>query len=425
MKFLQNFHYIKYIAQKFLQNFAHEQICEPCNKFTYFVLRFLFALFNGNIQMKIKSMLKKEGIVFVRELDTLKVNTIASGVSSKLCLAFSDHGLNRSSLFASICRVNMCMAKMPNDSSGAKYFYKNNTIYFNENADTSNLSALAMHECIHFIQEIIDNSENIVKMGLSDGAYGIGLNEAAVQLMASEANLEPSVAEKYYNIALNTISPNYYPLECNLVSQIIYFTGSYPLYHSTLNSNDVFKNTFVNKSNEKTYKIVVKNLDELLTLENDLNYFRTELHYAKKTREITLLNKLIESKKKAISVLFLRTQNVIMKQFFTNEFNSIRTLDDIVEFKQRLYDYKNHIGTTGNYNFYNNLYVSMIDALGEKKAYIEEFGEINLYEPTTSTSLMLVTDTKNAFSFISILFKKVKKLFGYNQIDAINDSDIY
>ena len=46
----------------------------------------------------------------------------------------------------------MYIAKMPEDSSGAKYFYKNNSIYFNEIFDIEEMSRLAVHECIHFIQ---------------------------------------------------------------------------------------------------------------------------------------------------------------------------------------------------------------------------------------------------------------------------------
>ena len=50
---------------------------------------------------------------------------------------------------------------------------------------------------------------------------------------------------KYYDMEFKTDSPNYYPIECDLVKQMTYFTGTYPLYHSTLYSNDIFKNTFI------------------------------------------------------------------------------------------------------------------------------------------------------------------------------------
>ena len=73
--------------------------------------------------MSIHSKLKKEGIQVIKQLDTLKVNTIAINVANKLCLAFPEHNLNKSELFESISRLNMYIAKMPKDSSGAKYLY--------------------------------------------------------------------------------------------------------------------------------------------------------------------------------------------------------------------------------------------------------------------------------------------------------------
>ena len=59
--------------------------------------------------MSTNSRLKKEGIEIVEQLDTLKVNTIAISIASKLCLAFPEHNLNKSELFTSLSRINMNM----------------------------------------------------------------------------------------------------------------------------------------------------------------------------------------------------------------------------------------------------------------------------------------------------------------------------
>lgn len=369
------------------------------------------------------SRLKKEGIEVVSQLDTLKVNTIAINVASKLCLAFPEHNLNKSELFESLSRLNMYVAKMPEDSSGAKYFYKDNSIYFNETADIDEMSTLAVHECIHYIQELRDYSNHVSRMGLYTPSSNVGLaiNEAAVQLMASEANMTESATETYYGITINTISPNYYPLECALLNQISYFTGTYPLYHSTLNSNDVFKNTFVLKSDKKTYTTVTKNFDKILSLESNLNYFSSELQYTDKISSIRLLNKLINETKEDIKEIFFRTQNLIMHKCFKNEFNSIRNLEDIKNFNNKLYNYKNIIGSAEDYTFYNEFYRNMMNVIEEKKSYIEKYGEINLFE-SVNTSLMLVDTTKNTFSFITTFVNKIKKLFGLNKsAESIND----
>ena len=373
--------------------------------------------------MSTNSRLKKEGIEIVEQLDTLKVNTIAISIASKLCLAFPEHNLNKSELFTSLSRINMYIAKMPEDSAGAKYFYKNNSIYFNKEYDLDEMAKLAMHECIHYIQEFRDANNNLVKMGLYNCTFnsGLGINEAAVQLMASEANMCPSTSETYYNVSLNTISPNYYPLECALVNQMAYFTGTYPLFHSTLNSNDVFKNTFILKSNKRAYNTIVKNIDLLLAYENDLNYFASELQYANKVSEIKLLNKLIASKKDSITSIFFKTQNLIIESCFISEFNNIRNLEDVKEYKNKLYNFKNIMGSNENYTFYNEFYRKIMESLEKKKEQIEQFGEINLFE-TSENSLVLVDNTKHALSFVSNFFVKIKKLFGFNKSrDTINN----
>lgn len=373
--------------------------------------------------MSTNSRLKKEGIEIVEQLDTLKVNTIAISIASKLCLAFPEHNLNKSELFTSLSRINMYIAKMPEDSAGAKYFYKNNSIYFNKEYDLDEMAKLAMHECIHYIQEFRDANNNLVKMGLYNCTFnsGLGINEAAVQLMASEANMCPSTSETYYNVSLNTISPNYYPLECALVNQMAYFTGTYPLFHSTLNSNDVFKNTFILKSNKRAYNTIVKNIDLLLAYENDLNYFASELQYANKVSEIKLLNKLIASKKDSITSIFFKTQNLVIESCFISEFNNIRNLEDVKEYKNKLYNFKNIMGSNENYTFYNEFYRKIMESLEKKKEQIEQFGEINLFE-TPENSLVLVDNTKRALSFVSTFFVKVKKLFGFNKSrDTINN----
>lgn len=373
--------------------------------------------------MNIHSELKREGVEIVEQLDSLKVNNIAINVASKLCLAFPEHNLNRSELFESLSRLNMYVAKMPPDASGAKYFYKDNSIYFNENIDIKEMSKLAVHECIHFIQELRDSNNKLTRMGLYSpfSNTGLAINEATVQLMASEANMMDKISETYFNISLDTISPDYYPLQCALVNQIAYFTGTYPLYHSTLNSNDVFKNTFILKCNKKTYSTIVKNLDKLVTLESDLNYFVDELKYANKISSIKLLNKLIRKNKDDITSLFFNTQNLIIDKCFKNEFNNIRNLEDIKSFNKKLYNFKDLLGSCDGYTFYNEFYRKMMSAVEEKKLYIEQYGEINLFE-NINNSLMIVDNTKNTFEFINIFVTKIKKLFGFNKSEEnIND----
>lgn len=356
--------------------------------------------------MKLESLLKNEGINVIRELNISEIQTIAKDISIKLCLAFPEHNLSRSNLYTALSSIKMYLAKLPNDFTGAKYILENNSIYFNNDLPFENIPNTAMHECIHFIQHHNMTS----KFGLSDFSKGIALNEAAVQLMASEANMHNIVEVKYFDIYLNTISPDYYPLECTLLNQIIYFTGSYPLFNTVLFSNDIFKNTFITKYNSKMYSNIIKKLDALLNLENELNSYIEELTYAKNPKEIDNLNKFINYKKQKITTLFFQTQNYIMKNCFNYEYNKIRTLDDIHALKNKLYEYKNIIGYNDNYTFYNDFYCSMMNILETKKEYIKSHGSINLLS-SDCTAMIVIDNSKTKLAFAKMFYRKLKELF--------------
>ena len=356
--------------------------------------------------MGIKSLLKNEGIEIVRELNKNEVKTIAKDIAIKLCLAFPEHNLSRGNLCEAFSNVKMYLANLPRDFSGAKYILENNSIYFNNSLPFEEIPNTAMHECIHFIQHY--NSE--IKFGLSFSTKGLALNEAAVQLMASEANMHELSEVKYFDISLKTISPDYYPLECALLNQVTYFTGTYPLYNSVLFSNDIFKNTFTAQFNKKLYSFISSKLDNLLSLENELNSYIEELGYASKESEINSLNKIINYKKQKITTLFFQTQNHIMKVCFNSEFNKLKSLKDIHEFKNRLYNFKNVIGSNVNYSFYNEFYCSMMNAIEIKKDYIKNNGAI--YLPSKeSTALMIIDTKKNKLDFAKTLIRKLKELF--------------
>ena len=354
--------------------------------------------------MDIKSILKNEGIKVTRELNKIEVKTIAKDISIKLCLAFPEQNLSRTSLFKSLSSIKMYLATLPKDFSGAKYVLNNNSIYFNNALPFEEIPNTAMHECIHFIQHNNKNS-----FGLSQSAKETTLNEAAVQLMASEANMNSMVDVKYFDICLKTISPDYYPLECSILNQIIYFTGSYPLYNSVLYSNEIFKNTFIRKFNKKMYSQLVSQLYKIQKLENEFAYYSTELVNETNTNTIKKLNKFINYKKQKIKTLFFQTQNYIIKNCFNYEFNTIRTLKDIHEFKNKLYKFKDVMSYTDNYSFYNDYYRSMMNALVTKKEQIIASGKINLFAPDT-TSLVLIDTRKSKIGFIKTFYRKLKEL---------------
>ena len=352
--------------------------------------------------MNIKSTLRKEGIKVIKQLDTLRINSIASKIANALCSTFPEHGFSSNDLFIEICNLNMYLANFEDNSIGAKYFYKNKSIYFNANFDLDSIDMFSLHECIHYLQEKYDSRGKLSHLGLYNLSknYGIGLNEAAVQLMTSECLKMQPEEVKYYNLSLSTSSPTNYPLECALLRQVCYFTGSYPLYHSTLCCDDIFKNTFSTLSDEKTFYIVQENLDRMLALENELDYYTSLLaHYENNIRKIRNLNNIIEKYRQEISQLFLTTQNRIISYCFSKEFHEIKTLEAITEFKNKLYNFKSLIAYNEAYTFYNEFYCKAMEKLEEKRKEIEETS-LSIIRNEITKDITVVSNAKGAFSFL-------------------------
>lgn len=351
--------------------------------------------------MSIASELKKEGIEVTQTLDTLKVNSIAKNIAQKLVAAFPEHDFKLGELFIRLSRLHMYLAKVPANHSEANYCYKNASIYFNEKIDMQKIDSYAMHECIHSLQERKDKNGKLERMGLcnysSFKVNGLALNEAAVQLATSKAlgNFKDNV--KYYGISFDTISSSCYPLECNLIEQMAYITGEYTLFDSTFNSNDSFKNKFIELTSHETYDTVEKNLDKILSLESKLVKWNNKLMEEDSSRQANEITKKISKQKDTIKKLFVDTQNLIMTSYFDTALTHITNLEELENYRRKLYNYKNIIGIIENYSFFNNYYISVMAKL-EKLYYQLENGE----EPT----LALAVVKQNKFIKLILAIKK-------------------
>lgn len=367
--------------------------------------------------MSINSTLRREGIEIINPLSTLEINKIASKIAEKLCSTFPEHNLNQSDLFISISRLNMYIAKMPNDMAVAKYFYKNDSIYFSENMDFDDLNTLAVHECIHFLQAVKDKRGKVTKLGLYNlqgKTSGMALNEAAVQYIASKANQNETDNVRYYNMNLTTESPDYYPLETAIIRQLAYFTGTYPLFHSVLYSNDVFKNTFIAKSNAKAYNIIESNLDLLMHYQEELVISMNNLDYCSENdaslNKIKNLSNRIEALKSIILKLTLEIQNTIIDNCFNKEFQYIKDQDSLNAFQSHLYNFKDLLIDTEGYNFYNEFYRNMMNKLEEKRELVKKYGVLTFFEESNK-DLALFENPTYGIEFFKKLFNKLKLLF--------------
>ena len=367
--------------------------------------------------MSIQSTLKKEGIQVIGKLNTLEINKIASNISEKICKAFPEHNIDQSKLFISIARLNMYVAELPNDMAMAKYFYKNNSIYFSKNINFNDLHTLALHECLHFVQELKDNHGKLRRFGLynlEDGKHtGMALNEASVQLMASYANQASLDHVKYYNMEISTESPDFYPIQTSLLKQLIYFTDTYPLFHSTLYSNDVFKHTFIERAGAKAYYQIEDNFDLIMHYEAKLSETSFELSTCsdelKSLSRIKKLNEKAKALKAIILEKTLETQNIILSSCFNKQFEHIKTLTDIKKFQSDLYNFKHVLIHSEDYHFYNEYYIDMMNKLEEKREFILKYGEISPTE-NLGTQLSTTNEQTYGFQFFKKLFHKLALL---------------
>ncbi len=329
--------------------------------------------------MSIESDLRKDGIRVVDVLDTMSVNRIAHSIASKLCDTFPELCFNEADLFAKLSRLNMYRATMPEGMAEANYFYKNTSIYFNEKIAFEDLEEFAIHECIHYIQEIKDKRGNLVRMGLCNfdnfTIVGMGLNEAAVQYITSKVIGIEKDYVKYFGVSFRTISPSYYPLECNLIEQMVYITGENVLYDSAFTSNDKFRNAFINLTSEDTYNKVEYYIDQILELEENIiklgNKFSSFDERNKKVEKIVTKT---DSCKAKVAEYYEKAQNAIIKSYFDKAFKSIKNLEELDNYRKKLDHYGELIGRTDGYTFFDDYYTEKMSELEHKCNVLENGG---------------------------------------------------
>lgn len=354
--------------------------------------------------MSIKSDLRKDGIEVIEKLDTLKINSIAMNISKKICDTFPEYELNQNNLFIRLSRLNMYKAKMPDGMAEANYFYKNTSIYFNEHIKDEDIEEFAMHECIHYLQEVKDNRNYLIRMGLCDytefKVYGLGLNEAAVQLMSSKINATPKEYVKYFGISFETISPSYYPLECCLVNQLAYIIGEDVLFESTINSNDNFKNKICQAITPKTFLTIQNSIDDILSAEENIIKLNNKIaEVDDRNKRVDGMIKKIDELKHEIFLTFMRTQNLIISSYFDRELDKIYDIQELGNYRKKLYSFKDYLGSAEGYSFFNDYYVNKMEQLEEKYNALE-YG-------IAETSIKVISRKE---SKLMAIFKAIKKL---------------
>lgn len=350
----------------------------------------------------IETELKKNGIKITEKLNTLTSNTLAKNVADKISQTFPEQDLNSNELFAKFSRINMYKANIPNGMAEANYFYKNSSVYFRDNTPFEQLEKFAIHEFIHNLQEVKDNKGNLQRLGLCKfnniKTYGLALNEASVQFASSKVLNNDTDIVKYYEISLPTISSSYYPLICNLIEQLAYLIGEYTLFNSTFYSNDLFEEDCITYLGKKNYIEIQNNFDKILLLEENIIKLNNIL-ISDKCEGINAhrIAKKISDLKAKIRSTYISTQDLIFTSYFDNEFNKLRTTEEVEIYRYKLSNYRNFIGIVEGYYTFDNYYLNKLSAL-----------EIKYENILNNTDLITIPDSKTYK-----IFMKIKKIFSF------------
>lgn len=373
---------------------------------------------------------KLHGISNITEISAKDRHTISKKAVDLIYPVVSEFNISKEMLFNSLGKSNMYLADF-DDLSMGKYDYTTNSIYFSNDLNISNLDSSVIHEILHFFQAELTEDNFLIRMGLFKPSKlfrpekGLGLNEASVQYIASTIVKEVPDHVKYYELELTTPSSNYYPIETAIIRQMCFFTGTYPLFFSTLFSTDLFEKTFKTITSEENYNYIEEKLTYIVQLQEKLSdvYSTIHTHNQAESKKISVLNNITNLKNKLRETI-LDVQKIIYTSAFANELDKIETVQDIVNMKTLISNFENYIiNYEGDYSFEQFKDKINIE-LNNKLALIEAYGNYSFALKAKKDILNLPKIYSQ--SFIKTFFSKIKLLIDLRfNFSRSNDEELY
>lgn len=373
---------------------------------------------------------KLHGISNITEISAKDRHTISKKAVDLIYPVVSEFNISKEMLFNSLGKSNMYLADF-DDLSMGKYDYTTNSIYFSNDLDIANLDSSVIHEILHFFQAELTEDNFLIRMGLFKPSKlfrpekGLGLNEASVQYIASTIVKEVPDHVKYYELELTTPSSNYYPIETAIIRQMCFFTGTYPLFFSTLFSTDLFEKTFKTITSEENYNYIEEKLTYIVQLQEKLSdvYSTIHTHNQAESKKISVLNNITNLKNKLRETV-LDVQKIIYTSAFANELDKIETVQDIVNMKTLISNFENYIiNYEGDYSFEQFKDKINIE-LNNKLALIEAYGNYSFALKARKDILNLPKIYSQ--SFIKTFFSKIKLLIDLRfNFSRSNDEELY
>lgn len=129
-----------------------------------------------------------------------------------------------------------------------------------------------------------------------------------------------------------------------------------------------------------------------------------------RNKKIDGMLKKIDELKSEIMLTFMRTQNLIISSYFDKAFENISNLEEVENYRRKLYTFKDYLGCTEGYTFFNDYYVNKMEQLENKYNALENGNVEN--------AIKLITKKE---SKIISFFKALKKLiFGEKNVTGKN-----
>ena len=380
--------------------------------------------------MSVKPNHKLNGIRNAVEISAKDRHTISKKAIDLIYPVVSEFNISKEMLFNSLGKSNMYLADFEDMSMG-KYDYTTNSIYFSNELDITNLDSSVIHEILHFFQAELTENNFLVRMGLFEPSKlfrsekGLGLNEASVQYLSSIIAKEVPDHVRYYELELVTPSSNYYPLETAIVRQMCFFTGTYPLFFSTLFSTDLFEKTFKTITSVDNYNYIEKKLTEIVHLQEKLSniYSPIHTHNQAESKKISVLNNITNLKNKLRETV-LDVQKIIYTSAFANELDKVETVQDIVNIQTLISNFENYIISYENDYSFEQFKDKISVELNNKLALIEAYGNYSFALKAKKDILNLPKIYSQ--SFFKTFFTKIKLLIDLRfNLSRSNDEELY
>lgn len=331
--------------------------------------------------INIKRELRNIGIKPIEKLSVQEKTNIAEKVANKLA-NLNVEGLTHNEILEKLFDAQMYTAQMNSNLGKVSYFYKNKTIYFDNNINFINIDENILRECIHYLQDQEVRREKLKRVGLCTfeefKVRGMALNEVGISYIS--------------NKLLNKHDKN---KTFTLLKQILLITGEEVFLDSILKNNNKFEEKFMEETNSEILYYKVQNtFDSMFDIEQIIK--RLNLEGRQSSNPQRYLSK-INMHKHTINSKFLEIQWDIYSRYFSRKIELIDQLEEIKDYKNEIFDFNQWLDISADELKYTNFATEKFEKLNKI--------ELQILKKNANNSMILVEDNK-----IYKIIRSIKKI---------------